>query len=457
MRSLQEAFFSWIEHFFQAVERKWGEDHKNKLMHRVAKSINVGTLSTAFSGVDAPGTAMLMIRHCLGRLLHEEVPGMMLLSAIEWGNASQLESMNHPEPPQCLFSAISDFYQDGVREIIQTATRNQEPITYEMLKPVILSGKAMTLEAFCLVHQRLCKIKCSKCHVAGPPCVDWSRAGAHLRDAGRTTQHMMAWFGLRRALQEPLVGHENVLEFPDWIVKEMMGDLYFINEARMSGESLGWPAHRHRAIRACIHKEKVLEELQPWPVINQMFQRVREITWRELLVADAAELAGELEWASSRKGALGSAPDFANPTEFVKALTKFEQQNLKAYMDRWPGCCYMLAQDAKKQPARSNTQCLCTLIRNTHICMSSEHLRWFTAKELLVAQAFPAIPTLLVDSRPVTSFNIERAAKRKRVAMVQQAGNSMNVNMVGALLLYFLGFTIRADSIGAHLCGSSSS
>ena len=47
--------------------------------------------------------------------------------------------------------------------------------------------------------------------------------------------------------------------------------------------------------------------------------------------------------------------------------------------------------------------------------------------------------------RNLRSFSVDR--KRSRTAMVGQAGNTMDVNMIGAGLLYILGFAIRVDSL----------
>ena len=109
----------------------------------------------------------------------------------------------------------------------------------------------------------------------------------------------------------------------------------------------------------------------------------------------------------------------------------------------------MIRQCADKHPQKSTTVRMNTIIKNCHIIMSAEHKRWLCAKELLVSQAIPAYGFLAAAScgtvRNWCSFNVDR--KRSRTAMAGQAGNTMNVNMIGAGLLYILGFAIRVDSL----------
>ena len=75
--------------------------------------------------------------------------------------------------------------------------------------------------------------------------------------------------------------------------------------------------------------------------------------------------------------------------------------------------------------------------------------------ELLASQGFPVFPELLDaaigQQTAVCSFNLTRESRlfppRHRTATSGQAGNTMNVNMIGASLVHQLGFTERLDTV----------
>ena len=108
------------------------------------------------------------------------------------------------------------------------------------------------------------------------------------------------------------------------------------------------------------------------------------------------------------------------------------------------------------------------MIRNVHIIMSPEHRRWLAARELLCSQGFPAFDFLIIAATAPTnggggasscslvpsavcSFNLSRESRccppRHRTSMSGQAGDSMNVNMIGAALVQQLAFTVRLDTV----------
>jgi hypothetical protein len=68
--------------------------------------------------------------------------------------------------------------------------------------------------------------------------------------------------------------------------------------------------------------------------------------------------------------------------------------------------------------------------------------RYMVPKEFLVCQGFPAYSGMHPKSLPCTSFRIPRQAghPRLRRAVCEQAGNSMHLNVVGAVLMYCLFF-----------------
>eukprot|EP00969_Alexandrium_andersonii_P191274 8449472-Alexandrium_andersonii.AAC.1 len=60
----------------------------------------------------------------------------------------------------------------------------------------------------------------------------------------------MSWMGLRRALQEHIIVIEEVPQFPDKVVEEMLGDIYVIQRLDMSPTEFGFPPRLGRHWRA---------------------------------------------------------------------------------------------------------------------------------------------------------------------------------------------------------------
>ena len=79
------------------------------------------SISTSFSGIDSPSTALAMLGAGLLRSLGETVstetlPAIQNLWAVEWAACAQQELMVHPAGPNCLFSDINEFWLPGVAD-----------------------------------------------------------------------------------------------------------------------------------------------------------------------------------------------------------------------------------------------------------------------------------------------------------------------------------------------------
>ena len=76
--------------------------------------------------------------------------------------------------------------------------------------------------------------------------------------------------------------------------------------------------------------------------------------------------------------------------------------------------------------------------------------RWMTPSEFLLSQGFPVAPIgQMGDGR--CSFNMQRPLARDRLAMVGQAGNSMNLPCVGVCILQMVTQTPGGGSSGNGL------
>lgn len=127
------------------------------------------TISTSFSGIDAPCTAMGMLQLGTLKCIHGEELGKVLehndpmrhwrchnLWACEWDNSAQGELLRHPACPKCLFSDISLFWLHSVQTKIPSLLENRKTIS--VLMEQCRSQTGVKLDAYCQVHQRNCTV-----------------------------------------------------------------------------------------------------------------------------------------------------------------------------------------------------------------------------------------------------------------------------------------------------------
>ena len=104
------------------------------------------TMSTSFSGVDTPATAMAMMSagihvelglDCDAKTLADAVgPNLW---AIEKFSKSQFELEKHPFGPKCIFGDINDFWQDSVR--LRLDALKQSHLIQTVLKDLVMGGR----------------------------------------------------------------------------------------------------------------------------------------------------------------------------------------------------------------------------------------------------------------------------------------------------------------------------
>jgi hypothetical protein len=125
---------------------------------RVAKALiarmNGMSYSTAFSGIDGPGTAYEQMRAELQhRIVHKSKKRRTVLKALkkaklkakhlhatEWFGPSQKELERHPCPPECLFDNIEKFLHPSILKLLETLKESGKIMS--VLGPVIKAGKA---------------------------------------------------------------------------------------------------------------------------------------------------------------------------------------------------------------------------------------------------------------------------------------------------------------------------
>ena len=450
--------FSWPTHAFEVVTASFGT---NALL-TLARKMRGTTLSTAFSGVDAPGSAACMITHALRQHVSSACPVKEIphVHATEWQHESQLELLNHPNPPMCLYDDIETFYSPEVRKAIEDLKcRQKATISLEDMRPLIFSGKAVQLHSHCLKCRKMCRIRSSSIHVAGPPCIDYAPMGLCGREAGVATTVFVAWCCLRKKMQEPIIVHENSSRFNASVLHDIFDDDYIILSSLIDPVIFGWPSRRNRRWTILLHRLCVVETYASLDNVLPLFQRLCMCSWGVYMVAEATQLEEELEWLQSwpksRAREASVRKRFNDEGAFRDALTSFELQNLEQYETEpgWQERVHMLQQNPHVgRGISSGADILNTVIKNSGVMFSSPHQRSLHWSELLISQGFPVLPGLAYPSNPQAgasccSFAIARqkSQPRRRSAVAGQAGNSMNLNVVGVMLLYALMWVRRAD------------
>ena len=79
-------------------------------LESAAERLSNASVSTAFSGIDAPGTGMHMLCAELGTQLGHNVPAPRHIFAVEWDRESQCELQVHPGKPTSLVTDMHGFY-----------------------------------------------------------------------------------------------------------------------------------------------------------------------------------------------------------------------------------------------------------------------------------------------------------------------------------------------------------
>ena len=131
---------------------------KDEVLINLRDRLEATTMSTAFSGIDTPATAFLMVSEAVAEGLemkYEEMPRPRNHYAIEWLGASQNELAAHPHEPDHIFADISDFWHPSVRSRLNDILDNH--MVESVLMPLIHKGKATVTRAWCVKHQRICE------------------------------------------------------------------------------------------------------------------------------------------------------------------------------------------------------------------------------------------------------------------------------------------------------------
>ena len=446
------------------------------------EAMEADSMSTAFSGIEAAGTAMHSVRQAWGRRMGKSLTPARVLHQIEWNQACIDELLPMARKHNvCLFKNIRQFFRDELQSTVDDLI-NRPQFAVEILGALLTRQRAMRLDGQCLTHGGCCRLTAARRHVAGTSCKPFSKKGAGMSVGDPEIIFTLAWIGLRLELQEPEIISENVRSagaasltsfaadcdsadasvVPDsglgHLLIRFLGDLYWLERTVLDPCMLGFPFSREREFIKGYHKVKCLPHISPLSRFQKRFYRACAWSWNEVFYMTKAsvgsasagvienEINNELAWSRKRPSRRAEASlednDALDPCESDAAwelsLTESEWTYLQEYRSAWPGTAYLLSQDPSSGHGhKAGRHALFTLIAQGGLVWSdtSTPKRWLLPTESLVCQGFPVVQGIHDMTDGICTFHFENPNRHGR-HVVAQSGNSMHVGVMAVLQLH---------------------
>jgi hypothetical protein len=180
-------------------------------------ALNNWDYTTAFSGIDAPGTSLAVHAATLSFLLGRGVGGVREPThklAVECYKPSQNELKAHPTAaPNCLHTDQNGYWKPSVKAALDKLKANGTPLNKVVLLPLIRQGRnAVNLYQPCLMHSArgpsskvTCDVPRARVHIAGIECKDWSPRGSNKGSDGQTFQTFACWATVAVAMRHKTI------------------------------------------------------------------------------------------------------------------------------------------------------------------------------------------------------------------------------------------------------------
>lgn len=100
---------------------------------------------------------------------------------------------------------------------------------------------------YCKRHGKTCDVRTNPAmaNLLGSPCTAYSSMGFMDAEEAMSFAHFLAWAGLRRALEEPIIVQECTKGFPRDIFAKVLPQYDFMAEV-LDPYTYGWPVKRPR-------------------------------------------------------------------------------------------------------------------------------------------------------------------------------------------------------------------
>ena len=458
VRNLQERM-SFAHHFLQLMQVHLPQGCMAYLIHALPKH----PFSTAFSGVDAFGTAVPMLVCAINDATGLHVPEPPHMHACENFVESQKELCCHPNPPQCLYGDVLDFLHKPILAEIEKLRQSGATVDIDSLLPMVHSKKAVKRSARCLIHKSCCPMRKSKLHVAGISCTDWAPVGKQERAAGPTAVAFAAWAAARTLAAEPVFIVENSHLYDETVLARTFPH-YQMMPAVVDAVDFGMAMRRKRKYMVLVKSSLIHGIWGSLGNVLRIWHRQCVATFHMVMVAHQSEIDAELNWMLTRPERASKLPPSViknQPDPFLQCLTDREEavrleylrqgcglsQAMQLNQNAWDGWGTTSSVEGELQTITKN----CGLLW-VHTTPTGEPInRPLAPMELLLAQGFPVRAAY---GNPVSgrahkccSFAEPdvRATPRVRHHVAGQAGNAFCVSVVGAVYLYVILCIRRID------------
>jgi site-specific DNA-cytosine methylase len=433
------------------------------------RSFATSTISMAFGGIDAPGTALNMLSAELEAAVGTVARPPRTLFNIEVDQPCR--NLLLGSECECLFGDLKDFFKPQLRMHLDELAAADCKLSLEDLRMIANNRSAVSLTSWCYRHNKVCALRRSTVHVAGPNCQPFSPQGKG--EGTDNTEAMIvfaAWSAICLKLKFPLIIMENSSLYPADVMHTIFGHDYDCQHVVVDGAEQGWPCRRRRFWGVMVLKGA---RMRPYhdslASVMPLFKRKLDMSYHGFLVGDKEELlADELkaffEHLASRKGC--TAASEASHHDWAGLLTKAEAKNLRDYEAAYtePGRSFSLSQYQANGRGKVCTGkgTLYTIIRNVSLHFVNKvggagARRPMLGSELALLQGFPVLPMLshgtpcCVYSKRIKSMG----APMKGLAYADvnhQCGNTQHVFVVGGVLLYaFLFVPLSASNCDGRI------
>ena len=130
------------------------------ILQNLSQQIEGLSMSTAFSGIETPGTALAMLGAALcvetGTPTHKTCKCRHKY-AVEWNAKARAEIMKHPHSPEHVFGDVEEFWLETIRCKIKNLKENK--LIDTVLIPLVKSANCVGTRAWCYKHNTMCKAR----------------------------------------------------------------------------------------------------------------------------------------------------------------------------------------------------------------------------------------------------------------------------------------------------------
>jgi site-specific DNA-cytosine methylase len=476
-----EDVFRWPDDYFNQLTDKIHEDEhgvprfgrpdgpvlaKSTMRELFVKNVQSRTFSLSYAGVDTPGSALLMMLTAARDAGHV-VAKPRFLRAIEYDDACQMELMVHPSRIESIFGDLNDFWVKPVKHTITALKSASKVITLDALLPLIHSRDAVDLQGFDVRTKTLKPLVPCDIEIAGVDCRPYSPFGQHGGTSSDEITATAAWAAIQLKLRPKVIIVEESSLFDVAILQKMFMGAYRWEATILNGVDFGLPVNRRRfyAVGHCV--ELINRAVVSFTNIVKVCFRDTHVdfSYHDLAIANSEivpgmkeEIYDELVWSCNRKKSKcyihtrDWAETMDEPQPHLASLTESEAQIWQDYLDMMTsaykfhkfGITAMLNQKPKNGRVvwTNGNKEMYTVIANPSLHMVSKLGRWLTPKELLLMQGIPIHKCLTNPGGSqvnASSFGIDIPGRSRRY-MAHQAGNAMQVPVVGAVLLHVICF-----------------